>query len=87
MTLKPYDAQALDQFALRFLDLASMIRSMANRCREHEINDFPLHDKKALEWCLATERWARKSRAELEMRILEARATQRAEAVSEGVSE
>jgi hypothetical protein len=78
MTLKPYDPSTLDQFALRLLDLAAMLREMANRGREFGIDDFALHDKKALEWCRNLERWVRKSQAELEMKVIEARARRRA---------
>ena len=78
MTLKPYDPQMLDQFALRFLDLAAVMREMARRSRDYQIDDFALHDKKVREWCSNMERWVRKSQAELEMKIIEARARQRA---------
>jgi len=78
MTRKPYDPPMLDQVALRLLDLAAAVRQMALRAREFPVQDFALHDKKASEWVAKLERWAQKSAAELEMRILEARAGQRA---------
>ena len=78
MTLKPYDPAMLDQFALRLLDLAALMRSMARSSREHQIHDFALHDKKANEWIANLERWAQRSQAELEMRLIEARAARRA---------
>jgi len=78
MTLKPYDAQMLNEFALRLLDLAAAMRQMAQRSREHQIEDLALHDKKAREWIGNLERWARKSLADVELKIIEARATQRA---------
>ena len=78
MTLKPYNPDMLDQFALKLLDLASQMREMANRSREYEIGDFTVHDKKAREWHANMERWMRKSRADLEMKIIEVRAAQRA---------
>ena len=77
MTLKPYDPQMLDQFALRLLDLAAVVREMAQRSREYQIDDFALHDKKVHEWCSNMERWVRKSQAELEMKIIESRARKR----------
>ena len=83
MTLKPYDPEMLDQFALRLLDLAAVMRGMANRSRECGLSDFSVHDKKALEWYDNLERWVRKSQAELEMRIIEARARRRASAASD----
>ena len=78
MTLKPYNAEMLDGFALRLLDLASILRQMASRSREHQIEDLAIHDKKAREWLGNLERWAQKSLADVELKILEARATQRA---------
>jgi hypothetical protein len=78
MTLNPYDASMLDQFALRLLDLAAVMRDMSRRSREQGIDDFALHDKKALEWIANLERWSRRSAADLEMRVIEARASQRA---------
>jgi hypothetical protein len=80
MTLNAYDATMLDQFALRMLDLAAVIRQMSQRSREYGIDDFALHDKKALEWIANLERWTRRSAADLEMRVIEARASRRAEA-------
>jgi hypothetical protein len=78
MTLKPYDAQMLDDLTLRLLDLAALLRRMSLRSRENRIDDLAIHDKKAREWIGNLERWARKSLADVEMRILEARASQRA---------
>jgi len=78
MTLKPYDPAMLDQFALRLLDLAAVIRRIAQKSRENEVSDFALHDKKAQEWLANLEHWAQKCQAEMEMRILEARAARRA---------
>jgi hypothetical protein len=78
MTLNPYDPAKLDSFALRLLDLAAMMRRMAERSREYGIDDFALHDKKALEWVAHLERWGRKAAADLEMRVIESRADQRA---------
>jgi len=83
MTLKPYDPAMLDQFALRLLDLAAILRKMAQRSREHGLRHFALHDKKAREWIANLERWAEKSQAEMEMRILEARAARRAASAPE----
>ena len=78
MTLKPYDAHMLDDLALRLLDLAALLRRMALRSRENGVEDLAIHDKKAREWIGNLERWARKSLADVELRILEGRASQRA---------
>ena len=78
MTLQPYGPEKLDQFALQLLDLAAIVRQMANRSREHGIADLALHDKKAQEWCGKLEHWVHKIQAETEMKIVQARAERRA---------
>lgn len=78
MTLKPYSPDQLDSLALRMLDLAGILREMSHLCRDCDIADFMLHDKKAKQWCDNLDRWARKSRAELEMRAIDAKTNQRA---------
>lgn len=83
MTLKSYDPGMLDQFALRLLDLAAMMRKMSQNSREYGIHDFALHDKKANEWIANLERWGQRSQADLEIRILEVRATRRAASAAE----
>jgi len=77
MTLQTYDPRKLDEFGLRLLDLTALVRQIANRGREYGIADLALHDKKALEWCAKLEQWAHKTRADLEMRILQEKADQR----------
>ena len=83
MTLQLYDPQKLDHFALRLLDLAAIVREMANRSREHGIADLALHDKKALESCVKLEQWAHKIRADLDVRILQEKAGRRGRAAAE----
>ena len=82
MTLQTYDPEKLDRFALRLLDLASIVRQMASHGREYGIADLALHDKKALEWCANLEQWARKTQADLEVRILQDKAAQRGRAAA-----
>jgi hypothetical protein len=77
MTLQTYDPEKLDRMALRLLDLASMVRQMANNSREYGIDDVALHDKKAMEWCAKLEQWAHKTQADLEVRILQDKAERR----------
>ncbi|MEN6451348.1 MAG: hypothetical protein ABFC96_12725 [Thermoguttaceae bacterium] len=77
MTLQAYDPKQLDQFALRLLDVAAILREMARRSREHGITDLAMHDKKALEWCAKLEQWAERTRADVEVRILQDRAERR----------
>jgi hypothetical protein len=83
MTLEPYDPRKLDEFALRLLDLAGVMRGMARRSRHYQVEDLALHDKKAQEWCTKLGHWARKAQADLEMRIAEARAQRRADSAVE----
>ena len=78
MTLKPYSPEMLDQFALRLLDLAGLLREMAQRSRQYGVTDFAVHDKKANEWYYNLQRWVRKSQAELELKVIDARAGRRA---------
>lgn len=82
MTLQAYDPQKLDEFSLRLLDLAAIVRQMATRSREYAITDIALHDKKALEWCVKLEQWAHKTQADLEVRILQQRAEERGRAAA-----
>ena len=83
MTLQPYGPQQLDSLALRLLDMAAIVREMANRSREHGIADLALHDKKALESCVKLEQWANKIRADLDVRILQDKAVRRGRAAAE----
>jgi hypothetical protein len=83
MTLQTYDPHKLDRFALRVLDLAGIVRQMARRSREHGIADLALHDKKALEWCAKLEQWAHKTRADLELKIIQQRGERRGREASE----
>ncbi len=78
MTLQQYDPQKLDQLTLQLFDLAAVMREMANISREHGITEFALHDKKAKEWCAKLEDWVHKTRADLEVKIRQARARRRA---------
>jgi hypothetical protein len=78
MTLAPYTPSQLDQLALRLLDIAAIVREMANSSREHDVTELNLHDKKAQEWCDKLEHWVRRGQADLEVRVRAARATRRA---------
>jgi len=87
MTFQLYDPEKLDQLALRLLDLASIVRQMACRSREAGLSEFALHEKKALEWCSKLEHWARKTRADLEIKILRQRAAELARLASQAEAE
>ncbi|HYW78363.1 MAG TPA: hypothetical protein VE890_02265 [Thermoguttaceae bacterium] len=83
MTLQPYGPKKLDQFALQVLDVAAMLREMANSSREHGISDLALHDKKAQEWCDRLHDWTHKAQAELDVKIRQSRARRRTQAAGE----
>jgi len=78
MTLQPYGPEKLDEFALKLLDLAAIMRKMANQSREHRITDLHLHDKKAQYWYENLSNWVHKARSDLEVKILQSRAKRRA---------
>ena len=78
MTLQPYGPEKLDKFALQLLDLAAVMREMANSSREHGVDDLALHDKKAQEWCTKLDEWVHRCQADLEVKIRQARAKRRA---------
>jgi len=84
MTLELYSPDRLDQLALRVADILCCVRKMADRARQEAVPDFPLHDKKALEWIAKLEHWAHKAEAEVEMRIIKQRGARRALELSGG---
>lgn len=65
MTLKAYDADRLDQLALRVLDLCGRVREMARLSRDEKLENLHLHDRKTLEHLDAIEQWLYKAEAEL----------------------
>ena len=69
MTLKPYDPKKLDEFTLKLLDLALISRAMAEKCREHNVTDFAVHDRKAMERYGSLKEWLDEGRRKLERRI------------------
>jgi hypothetical protein len=79
MTLANYDANQLDALALRLLDIAAIVRDMALLSRHQGLASVTLHDRKAQEWCDRLEHWARRSQAELDVRVRMERATRRAQ--------
>ena len=48
------------------------------RVRGESIDEFQLHDKKALEWLAHLEEWVQKSEADIELALLRQRGTRRA---------
>ncbi|HEV3417534.1 MAG TPA: hypothetical protein VG056_11990 [Pirellulales bacterium] len=82
MTLELYDADRLDQTALRILDIAATFRQMADSLRRTPEVELPMHDKKAAEWLAHLERWAAESQARLEMALVKRRGAKSAERFS-----
>ena len=78
MTLEAYDPDKLDELALRALDVAANLRSMANQCRENDLAGPVLHDKKAAEWLSKLEHWSQQATTHVHLRAVQARAQRRA---------
>lgn len=81
MTLVPYDPDRLDALALRFFDLAAIVRKMANMSRDAGVAAPTLHDKKALEHLGKLEDWAHKSHVALEVQQRRLQGARRAQAI------
>ncbi len=79
MTLEAYDADRLDETALRILDIAATVREMAGVLRREPGVSLAIHDRKAAEWLAQLERWAADSRSKLELARLKRRGARRAE--------
>jgi hypothetical protein len=79
MTLEPYDADRLDQTALRIVDIAAALRQMAAILRREPDLEFSMHDKKAAEWLANLERWVAESQAKLEVAQIRRRGSLRAQ--------
>ena len=70
MTLIPHSPATLDALALRLLDVAALVRGMANSSRENRIESLPLHGNKAQEWMGRLEEWAHDGAARLELQVM-----------------
>jgi hypothetical protein len=81
MTLTPFSPDALDALALRLLDLAGMVRGMANSSRENQLEGFELHANKVQEWLGQLEDWAHEGAAKLEHTLIRQRGMRRAQAM------
>ncbi|HEX4000039.1 MAG TPA: hypothetical protein VHX65_15915 [Pirellulales bacterium] len=83
MTLKPYNAEQLDQLALRILDISYQIRQMSVAKSNSPELELAVHEKKALEWIAHLEAWAADARARLEMATVRYRGAKLASRISE----
>ncbi|HVU89535.1 MAG TPA: hypothetical protein VHD36_19560 [Pirellulales bacterium] len=79
MTLIPHSPANLDALALRLLDVAALVRGMANNSRENQIEDLPLHSNKAQEWLGRLEEWAHDGAARLELQVMRERGARRSQ--------
>jgi hypothetical protein len=77
MTLIPFPPAALDELALRLLDVAATVRKMANSARDNAVQDFQLHGNKATEWLEHIEQWAYEGAGRLEAQIMRERGARR----------
>ena len=78
MTLQPYDAQRLDDIALRLLDLAGSVRQLSALCRENDLSTVQIHDKKAQEWIAKLDDRARDADSRLQTALIRKKALERA---------
>ena len=78
MTLQTYSVERMDELSLRMLDLAAAMRQTAVLCRENDMEDFPLHDKKALEWLAQLEQWCHEGVGKVQAHVVSQKAVQRA---------
>ncbi len=67
MTLIPYKPEEFDRLALRFLDLAAVLRGIAEKSRSESLTEIAIHDKKANEWLDKLELWAEETRQRTEL--------------------
>ena len=77
MTLTPFPPPTLDELALRLLDIAAMVRKMANSARENSVQGFQMHGNKAQEWLDHLEQWAHEGSGRLETQIIRERGARR----------
>jgi len=69
MTYAQYTPEQLDQLVLQILDLTILLREMSLTARKNKVNEIPMHDRKAIQWCESLEQWARKSKLNLDLMI------------------
>ena len=77
MTLSPFPPPTLDELALRLLDVAAMVRKMANVARENSLQGFQMHGNKAQEWLDHLEQWAHEGTGRLETQVIRERGARR----------
>jgi hypothetical protein len=84
MTLEAYDADRLDQLALRMLDSCGRVRDMARQSRDEGLENLQLHDRKALEYLSQIEQWLYKAEAEVKSAAIRHHGRRHAQQVQAG---
>lgn len=69
MTLEAYRPDDLDRLTLRVVDLAARLRAIASRCRDANLQELAMHDRKAQEWLTRLDDWALKVERDLEIAV------------------
>ena len=87
MTLAAFTPDSLDDLALRILDLAGVVRDMANTSRENGLDHMSLHVNKVREWLTRLEDWANDGSAKLETSVIKLRGARRAQSARPGAGD
>ncbi|MGL6196720.1 MAG: hypothetical protein ACRC2T_18060 [Thermoguttaceae bacterium] len=75
MTLQTYNPEKLEGLAFRLFDIAAQLREMAKESRAKNFVEFPINDRKAIQWCESLEVWAKKTRTNFDILLKEATTT------------
>jgi hypothetical protein len=84
MTLTPFPPEALDELALRLLELAADVRAMANSSRENELEGFVLHGNKVHEWLANLDAWAVDAAGRLDSAVHRQKGVRKALSLTQG---
>ena len=82
MTLSNFPPEALDDLALRVLDIAATIREMAISSRENQLTGFQLHGNKVHEWLGRLEEWVLESTGRLDVEVAKLKGVRRGRALA-----
>jgi hypothetical protein len=84
MTLSNFPPEALDELALRVLDIAAAVREMALSSRENQLTGFQLHGNKVHEWLGHLEEWVIESTGRLDVEVVKLKGARRGRALAPG---
>jgi len=70
MTYNQYSPEQLDQLVLRIFDLAALLREISQNAKNANLDDIPMHDRKAILWCEQLEHWAAKTKVGVDILLL-----------------